>query len=86
MVAGLRYGVTPVAIIEQGTTVDQRVITGTLADIGTVASLENVRPPAIIVVGEVAAYHHQLAWFQPDKEQQETTTELFQRQPTFVGD
>jgi uroporphyrin-III C-methyltransferase len=44
---------TPVAIIEEGTTERQRVIVGTLGDIVKKAEKEKVKPPAIIVVGEV---------------------------------
>jgi uroporphyrin-III C-methyltransferase len=45
---------TPVAIIENGTRKNQRVITGRLGDITRIASDENLKPPAIIVIGDVA--------------------------------
>lgn len=77
---------TPVAIIEQGTTLDQRITTGTLADIDALAKLNAVRHPAIIVVGEVAALHQQINWFDPAHYYQSETVELFEEQPTFVGD
>ena len=44
---------TPVAIIEKGTLEEQRVITGTLADIIERAREAKLRPPAITVIGEV---------------------------------
>jgi uroporphyrin-III C-methyltransferase len=44
---------TPVAIIERGTTSRQRVIITTLEEAVRTAEREGVRPPAIIVVGEV---------------------------------
>ncbi|WP_456475054.1 uroporphyrinogen-III C-methyltransferase [Candidatus Pyrohabitans sp.] len=44
---------TPVAIIEKGTLDEQRVITGTLADIIERAKEAKLRPPAITVIGEV---------------------------------
>lgn len=44
---------TPVAIIERGLQKDQRVTTGTLADIVGKATATGVRPPAIIVIGDV---------------------------------
>lgn len=44
---------TPVAIIEKGTTKEQRVATGTLRNIVEVAKKANVRSPAIMVVGDV---------------------------------
>lgn len=50
---------TPVAIIERGTTPQQRVVTGTLETIVDVAKRENVKPPATIVVGEVVRLREQ---------------------------
>lgn len=55
--AGLAQGcepATPVAIIENGTTVHERTTRGTLATIVDKATAVGVKPPAIIVVGEVA--------------------------------
>lgn len=45
---------TPVAIIESGTTAHERVTRGTLADIARLAAETGVKPPAVIVIGEVA--------------------------------
>ncbi|RLG54507.1 MAG: uroporphyrinogen-III C-methyltransferase, partial [Candidatus Hydrothermarchaeota archaeon] len=44
---------TPVAIIENGTRKDQRVTTGTLGNITEIAEDCNLKPPAIIVIGDV---------------------------------
>lgn len=55
---------TPVAIIESGTTAQQRVTVGTLADI--VATATNIQPPAMIVIGEVVALRDKISWFKPD--------------------
>lgn len=55
---------TPVAVIEQATTPDQRTVTGTLADIADRAGAAGVKAPALIVVGEVVSYHDRLAWFE----------------------
>ncbi|AXI25374.1 uroporphyrinogen-III C-methyltransferase [Methanofervidicoccus sp. A16] len=44
---------TPVAIITNGTTERQKVIKGTLGDIVKKAKENNVKPPGVIVVGEV---------------------------------
>ncbi|WP_062464302.1 uroporphyrinogen-III C-methyltransferase [Demequina soli] len=55
--AGLAGGAdpaTPVAIIESGTTADERVTRGNLHDIVLIAAETGVKPPAIIVVGDVA--------------------------------
>jgi uroporphyrin-III C-methyltransferase/precorrin-2 dehydrogenase/sirohydrochlorin ferrochelatase len=55
--AALRAGAdpaTPVAIIEQGSTPHQRVTRGDLLSIKRLAAEIPVKPPAVIVVGEVA--------------------------------
>ena len=54
---------TPVACIENGTTRDQRTITGTLSTIGDIAVLAKLRAPAVIVVGDVAGLHARLGWW-----------------------
>ena len=55
---------TPAAVIAQGTTQRQRVVTGTLADIAIRAAAERVQSPAITVVGAVASLSERLAWFE----------------------
>ncbi len=52
-----RNGTTPVAIIERGFRTDQRVTVGTLADIGEKAAAVGVKPPAVIVIGEVVSLY-----------------------------
>ncbi|MCE5249841.1 uroporphyrinogen-III C-methyltransferase [bacterium] len=56
---------TPAALIEQGTTPSQKVVTGSLADIHLKAEEQNVSPPALLVVGKTVALHETLAWFCP---------------------
>jgi len=53
---------TPVAVIRWGTTPEQATVAGTLATIAEVAA--GISPPAIIVVGEVAALRGELNWFE----------------------
>ncbi|MGN0377863.1 MAG: uroporphyrinogen-III C-methyltransferase [Suilimivivens sp.] len=48
---------TPAAIVEQGTCIRQRRIDGTLETIVEEAEENQVKPPAILVVGKVAACH-----------------------------
>lgn len=55
---------TPVAVIEQGTYPHQRVIEGTLDTIISRLKLENIRPPAVMVVGKVAQLRKKIAWFE----------------------
>lgn len=45
---------TPVMIVEQGTTVYQRSVRGTLGTIVTVVKAEKLQSPVVIVIGEVA--------------------------------
>ena len=44
---------TPVAIIERGATGRERITSGTLGNIASMAELRGVKSPAVIVVGEV---------------------------------
>jgi uroporphyrinogen III methyltransferase/synthase len=53
----------PVALIEQGSLPEQKVVTGTLTDILEKAA--EIKPPAIIIVGEVVSLHSKLDWFKP---------------------
>ena len=46
---------TPVAVIENGWSAQQRVTAGTVADIAGRATDVGVRSPAVIVIGDVAA-------------------------------
>jgi uroporphyrin-III C-methyltransferase/precorrin-2 dehydrogenase/sirohydrochlorin ferrochelatase len=44
---------TPVAVVQEGTTATQRRVDATLATVGARVRAEEVRPPAVIVIGEV---------------------------------
>ncbi len=46
---------TPIAIVERGTTPEQRVIRGTLGQLTLLAEAHRVRSPSILIVGDVAA-------------------------------
>ena len=54
---------TPFALIENGSRAEQRVITGTLANLAERAAAHAVRSPALLILGEVAALATSLAWF-----------------------
>jgi uroporphyrinogen III methyltransferase / synthase len=62
LIAGGRPASEPVAIVERGTLPSQRTVTGTLQSIAEIARREDVRAPAITVVGLVAGLAGQLEW------------------------
>jgi uroporphyrin-III C-methyltransferase / precorrin-2 dehydrogenase / sirohydrochlorin ferrochelatase len=53
----------PVALIQQGTTTNQRVITGTLETLPTTIAGLNIKPPTLIIIGTVVTLHDKLNWF-----------------------
>ena len=55
---------TPVALIQWGTTPEQRTLVGTLDDIVPKARSAAFTPPVLIIVGEVVALRPQLDWFE----------------------
>lgn len=59
---------TPAAIIQQGTTQQQKIVTGTLNTLPKLAAAANLIPPTLIIVGEVVRLHKTLAWFEPAQE------------------
>jgi uroporphyrinogen III methyltransferase/synthase len=64
LLAGGRPADTPAAVIESGTLLTQRTVSGSLADIAVRAGEADIRPPAILVVGEVASLRERLAWWE----------------------
>ncbi len=54
---------TPAALVEKATLPKQRVVEGTLASLPERASQEKVKPPALLIVGEVVRLRERLAWF-----------------------
>jgi uroporphyrin-III C-methyltransferase/precorrin-2 dehydrogenase/sirohydrochlorin ferrochelatase len=59
-------GDTPAAIVQQGTTRNQRVVTGTLATLPAIALAEELHAPTLIIVGGVVTLRKKLAWFNPE--------------------
>ncbi|MEO8457506.1 MAG: uroporphyrinogen-III C-methyltransferase [Chloroflexota bacterium] len=59
-----RSAETPVAVIQWGTTTEQRTVTGTLADVAVRVEEAGLRAPAITVVGEVVRLREALSWFE----------------------
>ena len=65
LVAGGRGAETPVAVIARGTTPDQLVVEGTLADIAERVARASVEAPALVVVGEVLSVRRELERLAP---------------------
>jgi uroporphyrinogen III methyltransferase/synthase len=59
-----RSGDTPVAVIRRGTTSEQRTVTGPLKGIAEIVLKAGLKPPAIIVVGDVVSLRDRLIWFE----------------------
>ncbi len=55
LVAGGRAASTPVAVIAEGTMPGERTVLSTLETVAADVEREDIRPPAIVVVGEVVA-------------------------------
>ena len=55
---------TPVALIRWGTLPEQETVLGRLSDIGEIARSRQIKPPVIILVGEVVALREKLNWFE----------------------
>ncbi|MDH1105824.1 siroheme synthase CysG [Pseudomonas otitidis] len=55
---------TPAALVQQGTTRNQRVFTGTLGNLPQLVAEHEVHAPTLVIVGEVVRLRDQLAWFE----------------------
>ena len=64
----------PVALVQQGTTEKQRVITGTLSNIQELIEREQPKPPTLIIVGEVVNLQEKLSWYQAPKDGKQGAT------------
>lgn len=53
---------TPVALIEKGTTPQQRVVIATLATISERVHAEQVSAPTLTIIGDVVTLHEKLQW------------------------
>ena len=63
----ISYGLsdkTPAAIVQQGTTHNQRVLIGSLETLPNLAYSSNLTPPTLIIIGKVVNLHQNLTWFE----------------------
>ncbi len=87
---------TPVALIRWGTMPYQETVTGTLSNIVDIVKEKNLKPPAIIVVGEVVKLRKKLRWFDTKplfgkkivvtraREQASTLVEILEEEGAYV--
>ena len=67
----MEHGVSkdmPIALIQQGTTRNQKVYTGTLSTMVEKIKGQEVQAPTLIIVGSVVSLQDQLSWFDPTVE------------------
>ena len=53
---------TPVAVIQNGTSSNQKMLIGTLSNISKKIKLYKVKPPSIIIIGTVVNLHKKIGW------------------------
>ena len=56
----------PVAVVQQGTTQRQKVVTATLADLYEKVAAAGLKPPCLTIIGEVVKLREKLNWFEPN--------------------
>ena len=54
---------TAAALVQQGTTINQRVYISTLKSLPDVVEVEEIKPPTLVIVGDVVKLHEKLEWF-----------------------
>lgn len=57
---------TPIALIQKGTTPDQKVFIGTISTIEELIRVHQPQAPTLSIVGEVVSLHDRLSWFEPN--------------------
>ena len=55
---------TPAAVIRRGTVAEQRTVAGTLKNIAELIREKDIKPPAIIIIGDVVNLRTELDWFE----------------------
>lgn len=56
----------PMALVQQATTPRQRVFTGTLGTMPELIASEEIKPPTLIIVGNVVKLHDKLNWYRSE--------------------
>ena len=64
LIAAGRNANTPAMAVRWATRADQRVVTGSIADLAARVAEAGMKPPATVVVGEVVRLRKKLSWFE----------------------
>ena len=67
----IKHGLSPelpMALVQQATTPRQLVFTGTLGTMPELIQKTDIRPPTLIIVGDVVRLHEKLKWFRPEEQ------------------
>ena len=67
LIAGGHDPATPAAIVESGTTEEQRVIRTSLRNLAAAQAAYEIRPPALLIVGETTRFAERYSWFAPSR-------------------
>lgn len=62
LVEGGMNKTTPVAVIQEGTTPQQKMITGNISNISKLVTAKKIRPPSIIIIGKVVNLSKTIGW------------------------
>lgn len=57
---------TPAAVVERGTTPEQRVIVANLETLADIISNQEVKAPTLLIIGEVVELQNKLSWYKSD--------------------
>ena len=59
---------TPAILVMQGTTANQRNIIGTIENLPELVKQHDVKPPTLVIIGDVVQLHEKLNWFNPEED------------------
>lgn len=63
----IKYGrnpLTPVAVVRWASTSEQRTVVGNLENIADVVQKNNIKPPSLVVIGEVVSLRDTISWYE----------------------
>jgi siroheme synthase len=56
-------GDTPLAVVQNGTSIHQKVVLGTVGTLLETVEANNIVQPGLIIVGETVKLHSKLQWY-----------------------